>query len=38
MDEVASALKKMKKHKAPGMSRIVVEMIQSTGDILELSG
>jgi len=33
VDEVAAALKKMEKHKAPGMSGIVAEMIQSTGDI-----
>jgi len=30
MDEVAAALKKMKRHKAPGL---VAEMIQCTGDI-----
>jgi len=33
MDEVAAALKKMKKHKAPGLSGLVAEMIQTTGDI-----
>jgi len=33
MDEVAAALKKMKRHKAPVMSGLVAEMIQSTGDI-----
>jgi len=33
MDEFAAALKKMKRHKAPGMSGQVAEMIQSTGDI-----
>jgi len=33
MDEVAAALKKMKRHKAPGMSGLVAEMIQSTRDI-----
>jgi len=33
MDEVATALKKMKRHKAPGLSALVAEMIQSTGDI-----
>jgi len=33
MDEVAAPLKKMKRHKAPGMSGFVAEMIQSTGDI-----
>ena len=32
-DEVAAALKKMKKHKAPGLSGLVAEMIQTTGDI-----
>jgi len=31
--EVAAALKKMKKHKAPGLSALVAEMIQTTGDI-----
>jgi len=33
MDEVAAALKKMKRHKAPGTSGLAAEMIQSTGDI-----
>jgi len=33
MDEVAAALKKMKRHKAPGMSGLAAEMIQSTGNI-----
>jgi len=33
MDEVAAALKKMKRHEAPGISGLVAEMIQSTGDI-----
>ena len=33
IDEVATALKKMKKHKAPGLSGLVAEMIQTTGDI-----
>jgi len=33
MDEVAAALKKMKRHKTPCMSGLVAEMIQSTGDI-----
>jgi len=32
-DEVAAALKKMKRHKAPGLSGLVAEMIQATGDI-----
>ena len=36
-DEVAAALKKMKKHKAPGLTGLVAEMIQTTG-VLELSG
>ena len=31
------ALKNMKRHKAPGLSGLVAEMIQTTG-ILELSG
>jgi len=31
IDEVAAALKKMKRHKAPGLSGLVVEMIQATG-------
>jgi len=33
MDKVPVALKMMKRHKAPGMSGLVSEMIQSTGDI-----
>ena len=33
IDEVAAALKKMKKHKATGLSGLVAEMIQTTGDI-----
>jgi len=33
MDEIAAAFKKMKRHKAPGMSGLVAEMIQCTGDI-----
>jgi len=33
MDEVAVALKKIKRHKAPGMSGPVAEITQSTGDI-----
>jgi len=33
IDEVAAALKKMKRHKAPGLSGLVAEMIQATGDI-----
>jgi len=33
MDEVATALKKIKRNKAPGMSGLVAEMIQSTWDI-----
>jgi len=32
IDEVAEALKKTKKHKAPGLSALVAEMIQTTGD------
>jgi len=32
MDEVRAALKKMKRHKAPGLSGLVTEMIQTTGD------
>jgi len=31
--EVRAVLKKMKKHKASGLSGLVVEMIQVTGDI-----
>ena len=37
MDEVRAALKEMKRHKAPGLSGLVTEMIQATG-ILEPSG
>jgi len=33
IDEVAAALKKMKRHKAPVLSWVVAEMIQVTGDI-----
>jgi len=33
IDEVAAALKKMKTHKAPGLSGLVVEMVQATEDI-----
>jgi len=33
IDEVAAALNKMKRHKAPGLSELVAEMIQATGDI-----
>ena len=33
MDEVRAALKKMKRHKAPGLPGLVAEMIQATGDI-----
>jgi len=33
IDEVAAALKKMKRHKALGLSGLVAEMIQATGDI-----
>jgi len=33
IDEVAEALKKMKRYKAPGLSGLVAEMIQATGDI-----
>jgi len=33
IDEVAAALKKMKRHKAPGLLGLVAEMIQTTGDI-----
>jgi len=37
MAEVRAILKKMKRHKAPGLSGLVAEMIQATG-ILESSG
>jgi len=30
---VTAVLKKMKRHKAPGLSGLVAEMIQATGDI-----
>ena len=33
MDEVRAVLKKMKRHKAPGLSGLVAKMIQATGDI-----
>jgi len=33
MAEVREVLKKMKRHKAPGLSGLVAEMIQATGDI-----
>jgi len=33
MAEVRAVLKKMKRHKAPGLSWLVAEMIQATGDI-----
>ena len=33
MDEVRAALKKMKRHRAPGLSGLVGEMIQATGYI-----
>ena len=33
MAEVRAVLKKMKLHKAPGLSGLVAEMIQATGDI-----
>ena len=32
MVEVRAVLKKMKRHKAPGLSGLVAEMIQATGD------
>ena len=32
LNEVRAALKKMKRHKAPGLSGLVTEMIQATGD------
>jgi len=37
IDEVVAALKKMKRHKAPGLSGLSAEMIQATEGI-ELSG
>jgi len=33
IDEVAAALKKMKRHKGPCLCRLVAEIIQATGDI-----
>jgi len=33
INEVPAALKRMKKHKAPGLPGLVAEMIQATGDI-----
>ena len=33
IEEVAASLKKMKRHKAQGLSGLVAEMIQTTGDI-----
>jgi len=33
MDEVTAALKEMKRHKAAGLSGLVTEMIQATGEI-----
>jgi len=33
MDEMRAALKKMKRHKAPGLTGLVTKMIQATGDI-----
>jgi len=33
IDEVAAVLKKMKRHKTPGLSALAAEMIQVTGDI-----
>ena len=33
MAEVRAVLKKMKRHKAPGLSGLVAQMIQATGDI-----
>ena len=33
MDEVRAALKEMKRHKAPGLSGLVTEKIQATGEI-----
>ena len=32
-DEITAALKKMKRHKAPGLSGPVAEMIQATRDV-----
>ena len=33
ISEVIAVLKKIKRHKAPGWSGLVAEMIQATGDI-----
>jgi len=33
IDEVIAALKKMRSHKASGLSGLVAEIIQTTGDI-----
>jgi len=33
IDEVVAALKKMKRHKATGLSGLVAKMIQAIGDI-----
>jgi len=33
IDEVAAALKKIKRHEAPGLSELLAEMIQATGGI-----
>jgi len=33
MAEMRAVLKNMKRHKAPGLSGLVAEMIQATGDI-----
>jgi len=33
IDEIAAELKKVKRHKAPGLSGLVGEMIQATWDI-----
>jgi len=33
MDEVRAALKEIKRHKAPGLSGLVTEMIQATREI-----
>jgi len=33
MDEVRAALKEMNRHKAPGLSGLITEMIQATGEI-----
>ena len=33
MAEVRAVLKKMKRHKAPGLSGLVTEMIQATGEL-----